>query len=69
MESVTLHVPNISCGHCVKTIQRVVLDEVPGVATVSGDHETKTVTITFDAPATLDAIVATMTEWNYAPDR
>lgn len=69
METVTLHVPNISCGHCVKTIERVVLDDVPGVATVTGDHAAKNVTITYAAPATLDAIVATMAEWNYAPDR
>ena len=67
MERITLQVPNISCGHCVMTIQRVVKEEVPGVGDIQGDVEAKTVTISFAPPATLEGIVASMTEWDYAP--
>ncbi|MFN2251702.1 MAG: heavy-metal-associated domain-containing protein [Anaerolineae bacterium] len=69
METVTFEVPNISCGHCVATIQRVVKDEVPGVAEVKGDVDTKRVTVEFGPPATIEAIVASMTEWDYPPRR
>ena len=36
MEQKTFSIPNISCGHCVKTIQRELL-EIPGVTGVEGD--------------------------------
>ena len=67
MESVTLNVPSISCEHCIKNITRIVTDEVAGVAEVTGDHEIKQVTIRYAPPATLDQIVASMSEWNFAP--
>ncbi len=66
METVQLTVPNISCGHCVATIERVV-GEVPGVQSVSGDVPSQKVDIQFAPPATLDQIVAAMTEWEYPP--
>ncbi len=67
MDRVTFHVPNISCGHCVATIQRVVKEEVKGIGDVVGDIDGKRVTIDYEAPATVEAIVACMTEWDYAP--
>jgi copper chaperone len=69
VDSVTFRVPTISCEHCIKTIQRAVKDEVPGVGDVSGDPATQQVTITYGPPATIDQIVAVMTEWGYAPER
>lgn len=53
--SKTVRVPNISCGHCVSTIQREVGD-VPGVCGVSGDVPTRRVTVTWD-PDTTDWVV------------
>lgn len=68
-ETVTFDVPAITCGHCVATIKRVVTADVPGVKDVTGDPDAKRVTVTFDAPATVDRIVAVMTEWDYPPAR
>lgn len=67
METVTFDVPAITCGHCVATIKRVVTADVPGVREVTGDPDAKRVTVAFDAPATVEQIVATMTEWDYPP--
>ena len=66
METIHLKVPAISCGHCVQTITRAV-NEVAGVARVSGDVETKQVDVAYAPPATREAIVVAMTEWGYAP--
>jgi copper chaperone len=64
MTTVTFNIPNISCGHCVHTIKMDVGD-LPGVSTVDASPDTKTATITFDAPATEDAIKALLAEINY----
>lgn len=69
MDSVTFHVPTITCEHCVKTIQRVVKEEVPGVEEITGDPATRQVTIAFGPPASIDRIAEVMTEWGYAPER
>jgi copper chaperone len=66
METIRLNVPNISCDHCVTTIQRVV-GELAGVIGVRADASTKLVDVTFRAPATRERIVAVMTEWGYPP--
>ena len=47
MQTVTLFAPDISCGHCVQTIQRAV-GSLPGVVRVEGDPDTKRVTVVFD---------------------
>lgn len=47
----TVSVPNISCGHCVKTIEREV-GGLPGVDEVSADQESRRVTISWDPEAT-----------------
>jgi copper chaperone CopZ len=64
MTTVKYNVPNISCGHCVNTIQMEV-GELEGVTAVTASNETKTVEITFGSPATEDAIFALLTEINY----
>ena len=66
MTTVKYSVPNISCGHCVHTIQMEVSD-LAGVAQVEASPATKEVTVVFDAPATEEQIIALMKEINYPP--
>jgi copper chaperone len=64
MTKQTLSIPNISCGHCVMAIKNE-LNELEGVATVEGDPGDKSVTVEFEAPATLEQIKETLKEINY----
>ena len=64
MEKETLSVPNISCGHCVNSIKSE-LSEIEGVKSVEGSPENKSITVEWDAPASLEKIKATMKEINY----
>ena len=66
MQSETLVVPNISCAGCVGAI-KFELGDMPGVAGVDGDVASKTVQVEFDAPASLDGIVALLREIDYPP--
>jgi copper chaperone len=64
MTSVTYSIPNISCGHCVHTIQNEV-GELPGVKTVQADQAKRIAVITFEPPATEDLIKNLLAEINY----
>jgi len=64
MTTVKYSVPNISCMHCVHTIQTEVSD-MEGVLSVKADQNTKAVEIVFDAPASEEAIKALMAKINY----
>lgn len=64
MDKQTFHIPNISCGHCTRTIENE-LKELDGVAQVDSDVGQKTVTVAFQAPITRDKILATLKEINY----
>ena len=64
MKTVTYSIPNISCGHCVHTIQTEV-GELVGVQSVDASADTKTATISFDAPATEEKIKSLLAEINY----
>ena len=64
MATVTYTIPNISCGHCVHTIQTEVGD-LAGVKSVQADQASKVAVIVFDAPATEEAIKALLAEINY----
>lgn len=64
METKTFTVPNISCHHCTNTIQNE-LGELAGVSEVQADVESKKVTVAWDAPASLEKILATLKEINY----
>ena len=68
MESKTFVVPNISCGHCVHTVESEV-SELPGVKTVKADEKTKKVTVEWGDPATWQKIVETLTEIDYPPEQ
>ena len=67
MTTVKYNVPNISCGHCVHTIQMEVGD-LEGVKSVTASNDSKEVVVVFETPATEDQIVALMKEINYPPE-
>ena len=62
--TVTYNIPNISCSHCVHTIQTEVRD-LEGVLVVAAELDTKQTSITFDWPATETKIKELLTEINY----
>jgi copper chaperone len=65
MASKTFKVPNISCGHCVMTIQREV-GELNGVTSVKADEASKMVTVEWnEPPAKWDSIRDLLEEINY----
>jgi copper chaperone CopZ len=64
MSTVKYSVPNISCGHCVNTIQTE-LAELEGVQSVVADQENRSVEVSFGEPATEDTIKALLVEINY----
>ena len=66
METKTFVVPNISCGHCVHTIQNEVGD-ISGVSEVKADQNSKKVTVKWEAPANWAEIEKVLTEINYPP--
>ena len=68
MKSITFDVPNISCGHCVHTIQTE-LSELAGVSKVAASQTDRKVSIEYGDPATEESIVALLEEINYPPAR
>ena len=64
MNTKTYSIPNISCGHCVHTIQSE-LSDLKGVKSVVANQVAKTATVTFDAPATEEMIKTLLAEINY----
>ena len=64
MEKQTFSIPNISCGHCVASIQNE-LSEQRGVQAIEGDPGTRTITVSWEPPATESSIRAALTEINY----
>ena len=68
MQSKTFKVPNISCGHCVRTIENEVGD-LAGISSVTASEETKMVTVEWDEPPQNWATIrALLEEINYAPE-
>lgn len=57
-------IPNISCGHCTMAVEKELI-ELPGIVSVSGDIDTKSVEVAWDVPATREQIIATLKEINY----
>ena len=65
MPEKTVHVPGISCGHCVATIERE-LGSMQGVTEVSADAESKRVTVAWtDAGVTWERIRAHLDDIGY----
>ena len=59
-----ISIPNISCGHCVITIENE-LNELAGVQSVEGHPDSKTVTVSWEMPASVDGIRNKLKEINY----
>lgn len=64
METKTLSVPNISCGHCVSAIESE-LSDLDGIRKVTADAQSKTVTVEWEAPASIAGIREALEEINY----
>ena len=64
MNTITVKAPDISCGHCVHTIQSEV-GELAGVQQVAANEQSKLVTITYDQPATEQQIKEMLVEIGY----
>ncbi len=63
----TVHVPGISCGHCVMTIEKE-LDDLDGVEDVKTEHASKRVTVSWDPEVTDWTVIEdTMKEINFPP--
>lgn len=62
---ITLSAPDISCAHCVATVQETV-GELAGVEFVTASEDTKLIDVTFD-PAVLDVsrIASALNEAGY----
>jgi copper chaperone len=64
MTTVEYHISNISCGHCVHTIESEIGD-LEGVVSVNADQESRMVTIDYQPPADEGKIKELLTEINY----
>jgi len=64
MEKKTFTISNISCGHCVMTIKNE-LGEMAGIRAVDGNIDAKTITVEWEAPASMDTIKTKLKEINY----
>ena len=68
MTTLTFKIPNISCSHCIHTIETE-LSELAGVKQIKGSVETKLVTIGYDDPATREVIEALLAEIDYPAEK
>jgi copper chaperone len=64
MKTVTYEIPSIHCMHCVHTI-KMELADLKGVQSVTGDAESKKITVTYDSPADEEGIMKLLEEINY----
>jgi copper chaperone len=68
VSTISLKVPNISCGHCVHTIKTEVA-ELDGIKRVEANPDTKIVTVEFDPPASQAKIEALLAEIDYPAEQ
>lgn len=66
MNEKTVHIPNITCGHCVKTIETE-LATLENVVSVRVDEQNKELNITWKDPQSWQNIVSLLEEINYPP--
>ena len=67
MRSRQFEIPNISCGHCVKTIEREI-GALEGVRSVRGEEKSRLVSVQWDEPpASWEAISRRLRELDYPP--
>lgn len=68
MQTKTIIVPNISCGHCTNTIKEEI-SEITGVTEVAADVQSKQVIIKWADPATWHEIDEMLHEINFPPQQ
>ncbi len=69
MSTKTFRVPNISCGHCVMTIERE-LGDLEGVASAKADEQSRMVTLEWDENSLgWGEIEALLGEIQYPPEQ
>ena len=66
MHEKTVHIPNISCGHCVKTIETE-LAALENIVSVSANEQNKELIVSWEDPQSWETIVALLKEINYPP--
>ena len=68
-ERITLTAPDISCGHCVQTVQNS-LGQLEGVTSVKASAETKQIDLEFNpGQVSLDKVAAVLDEAGYPVQR
>jgi len=67
MEKRSIKIPNMSCNHCIHTIESE-LRELAGFISVTASLDTKQVDITWDKPLDWDRISSLLREINYPPE-
>ena len=65
--SKTFKVPNISCGHCVHTVQSEISD-LDNISQVVAVADTQLVTVEWEDPQKWDNIETLLKEINYPPE-
>lgn len=68
VETIKLTIPNISCMHCVNTIN-MELSELNGVIEVISNVNNKTTQVTYKPPANKDVIIDLLEQINYPPEK
>ena len=66
MTSKTFTAPNISCGHCTRTIE-MELGDLAGVTSVKAEADSKQVVVEWDASASWDEIKDLLVEIGFPP--
>ncbi|MDY5007688.1 heavy metal translocating P-type ATPase [Candidatus Allofournierella merdipullorum] len=64
MTEKTIHIEGMACGHCTARVEKA-LAEVPGVASVKTDLESKCAKVTLNAPVEDATLTATVTDAGY----
>lgn len=63
-----LNIPTISCGHCLKSIERE-LGFVEGIQYLDGDVDAKTVQVEYRDDTALERAASVLTEIGFEPQR
>ena len=64
MHTRSVNIPNISCGHCVRTIESEI-STLGNIVSVKANEETKNVDVTWNDPQTWENIKSLLSEINY----
>ena len=64
MTETTISVPEIHCDHCKMSLEGA-LGQVAGVSKAEVDVPSATIAVAFDAPATMDVLVAAIQGQGY----